>query len=296
MTGIDKGRSRQLKSCVGKLSLTKKQASRLGVPAYKRLSPLLETCCLLLSANESYQNAEADIETLTGVKVGHSTQHRRVQAQELSCPEAKQAISEVSIDGGKVRLRGHKGQESYWRDYKAVRLESFYYGGFFQDNLSLTDWVNSQRLTKPLFCLGDGHDGVWNLFEEIGCTDSRLEILDWYHLRENLYKVGGSLKRLKQAETNLWHGQVDEAITLFAHCRRKQADNFCAYLTKHRRRLINYQYFQEQLLSSIGSGAVESAVKQIDRRLKISGAQWKLENVSSMLQLRCAYLNGLLAA
>ena len=127
----------------------------------------METCCLLLSANESYQNAEPDIETLTGVKVGHSTQQRasrrlrkrRVQAHEWSCPEAKQAISEVSIDGGKVRLRGHTGQESYWRDYKAVRLQSFYYGGFFQDFLSLTDWVNSQRLTKPLFCLGDGHDG-----------------------------------------------------------------------------------------------------------------------------------------
>lgn len=117
MTGISKGRTRQLKSCVGRLSITKKQASRLGVPAYKRLSPVLETCCLLLSANESYQNAEADIETLTGVKVGHSTQHRRVQAHEWSLPQAKQAITEVSIDGGKVRLRGMKGQASYWRDY-----------------------------------------------------------------------------------------------------------------------------------------------------------------------------------
>ncbi len=65
---------------MGRLSITKKQASRLGVPPYKRLSPVLETCCLLLSANESYQNAEADIETLTGVKVGHSTQHRQVLA------------------------------------------------------------------------------------------------------------------------------------------------------------------------------------------------------------------------
>jgi len=111
-----------------------------------------------------------------------------------------------------VRLRGAKGQESYWRDYKAVRLQNLYYGGFFQDNLSLTDWVNSQGLTNPLFCLGDGHDGVWNLFEEIGSPASRLEILDWYHLRENLYKVGGSLKRLKQAEAKLWQGQVDEAI------------------------------------------------------------------------------------
>jgi hypothetical protein len=55
VTGISRGRTRQLKSCVGKLDITKKQASRLGVPAYKRLSPVLETCCLLLSANESYK-------------------------------------------------------------------------------------------------------------------------------------------------------------------------------------------------------------------------------------------------
>jgi hypothetical protein len=192
VTGINKGRSRRLKSCVGKLSLTKKQASRLGVPAYKRLSPLLEVCCLLLSANESYQDAEADIETLTGVKVGHSTQHRRVQTHEWFLPQAKQAISEVSIDGGKVRLRGEKGQASYWRDYKAVRLQNLYYGGFFQDNLSLTDWVNTQHLTNPLFCLGDGHDGVWNLFEEIGSPYSRQEILDWYHpLKKPLQGGGG---------------------------------------------------------------------------------------------------------
>ncbi len=164
--------------------------------------------------------------------------------------------------------------------------------------------MNSQRLTNPLFCLGDGHDGVWNLFEEIASPTSRQEILDWYHLRENLYKVGGYLKRLKQAEVKLWHGQVDEAIcasqqrfaiAYFVNSHRKQARNFCAYLAKHRHRLINYKDFQEQQLSAIGSGAVESAVKQIDRRLKISGAQWKLDNVPRILQLRCAYLNGLLA-
>lgn len=86
-----------------------------------------------------------------------------------------------------------------------------------------------------------GHDGVWNLFEEIGSPASRLDILDWYHLRENLYKVGGSLKRLKQAEAQLWQGQVDEAIASFTNCRSKQAYNFCAYLTKHRHRLVNYK-------------------------------------------------------
>jgi len=54
-----------------------------------------------------------------------------------------------------------------------------------------------------MYCIGDGHPGIWNLFQEIGVTEQRQEILDWYHLKENLYKAGGSLKRLKQAESLL---------------------------------------------------------------------------------------------
>lgn len=132
-----------------------------------------------ISANESYQNAEAELEALTGVKVGHSSLHRYVQRQDFAPTDAKQGVSEVGIDGGKVRLRGDEGQPSYWRDYKAVRLSGLYYGGFFQDNLALTDWVNAQALSHPLVCLGDGHDGIWNLFKQIGIPEQRQEILDW---------------------------------------------------------------------------------------------------------------------
>ena len=175
-----------------------------------------------------------------------------MQRQEFSRPQAKQVVSEVSIDGGKVRLRGESEKKSYWRDYKAVRLQGIYYSADFQDNLSLIDWINSQRLTTPLICLGDGHDGVWNLFREIGIPDQREEILDWYHLCENLYKVGGSLKRIKQAQDFLWQGKVDPTIDLFTDCRRKQAQNFCAYLDKHRSRIVNYGYYQTEQLCSIG--------------------------------------------
>lgn len=264
---------------------------------YSQLSPLFEKNCLLLSANESFQDGEKDIEALTGIKVSHSTLQRLVKRQEYELPQTKQGVSEVCIDGGKVRLRSQlKGVESYWRDYKAVRLQGIYYGAFFQDNLSLTDWINSQRLLNPLICLGDGHDGVWNLFQEIGDTLQRQEILDWYHLKENLYKVGGSLKRLKAAEAFLWQGRVQEASALFADLTKKPAQNFINYLKKHSQRLVNYQDFSLEGLCSIGSGAVESAVKLIGKRLKISGAQWKLENVPQMLSLRCAYLNGQLTA
>ena len=256
---------------------------------------MLEKCSNRLCANESYQNAEAELEALTGVRVGHSTLHRLVNRQEFQLPSARQAVPEVSLDGGKVRLRTPKGMECEWRDYKAVRKSCVYYGALFQEPQALVDWINSQRLIKPLVCLGDGHDGVWKLFREIVSAADRLEILDWYHLRENLYKVGGSLKRLHLAEDLLWKGQVDATIALFTNLRHKPAQNFCAYLHKHQHRIVNYAYYQAEQICSIGSGAVESAIKQIGIRLKLSGAQWCSENVSSMLQLRCAYLNGQLA-
>ena len=284
-----------MKSLVGSLRIHEAQAERLHLKPRTRLSGLLEKACLQLSAKESFQSAEADIEMLTGVAVGHSTQQRLVHRQTFELPEAKQPITEVSIDGGKVRLRDLKDSESAWRDYKAVRLGGIYYGGFFQDNLALIDSVRCQPLMHPVVCLGDGHDGVWNLFREIAPQQERYEILDWYHLKENLYKVGGSLKRLAQAEALLWQGKTDEAKVLISDCQRKQARNFEAYLDKHRTRIVNYAYFQAEQLCSIGSGAVESAVKQIDRRLQISGAKWNLESVNPMLRLRCAYLNCQLA-
>ena len=74
------------------------------------------------------------------------------------------------------------------------------YAAFFQDNSALLDLVNSQVLAKPLICLGDGHDGIWNLFREIGEKQERIEILDWYHLIENLYKVGGSFQRIEEVK------------------------------------------------------------------------------------------------
>ena len=124
---------------------------------------------------------------------------------------------------------------------------------------------------------------------------TRREILDWYHLIENLYKVGGSLKRLAKAKEFLWQGRVDPTLDLFKYGLKKTAQNFCKYLEKHRSRIVNYEQLSEDKICSIGSGAVESTVKQIDRRLKISGAQWLKKNVNQMLKLRCAYLNDLYA-
>ena len=148
----------------------------------------------------------------------------------------------------------------------------------------------------PIYCIGDGHPGIWNLFQEIGVNEQRQEILDWYHLKENLYKICGSLKRLKQAETLLWFGQVNEVINLFKELKRKGFKTFCNYLKFHRNQIVNYRYYKEESLIYIGSGKVESTIKRIGLRVKLSGAQWNIESVASIFSLRCAYLNGQFSA
>lgn len=230
-----------------------------------------------------------------GVKIGHSTHHRKVQSFESSPPDMKGKLSEVALDGGTIRIRGEAGEKSHWKEYKTARLQGIYYGAFFQDNESLINWINSQRMTDPVFCLGDGHDGIWNIVAEIGEKEQRIEILDWYHLMENLYKVEASKKQAEQIKAYLWTGQTQAALDYLTAENPCGGNSFKNYLLKHRSRIIDYRYFSWQGISSVGSGAVESAVKQIGHRVQITGAQWKSETVSHILQLRCDYLNGKLA-
>ena len=136
---------------------------------------------MLLVGNESFVNAERDLEILTGIKIPHSTQHRLANSYQL--PEAKiiNRAESLSVDGGTVRLRTPLGKQSEWKNYKAIKIHDRIGMAFFQDNESLLNWVNQQPLSRTVNCLGDGHDGVWNIVEQIGSKHQRREILDWYH-------------------------------------------------------------------------------------------------------------------
>jgi hypothetical protein len=264
----------------------------LNLNQNQRISPYLEKCCVRASANVSYENAARDVEYYTGMKVSPRTQQRIVHRYQFPEIATTEEIEEISLDGGKVRLRTEqKGESCIWRDYKAICVNQQQRKAWFAENEELIDWVNQQKLSEPLTCLGDGHSGIWSIIQQLNPDGEKREILDWYHLMENLNKVGGSKKRLKEAENLLWSGKVDETITLISGMKKKQAENFCNYLKNHKHRIINYGYYQEEQICSIGSGAVESTVKQIDRRLKISGAQWNQKNISQVLKHRCAYLN-----
>ena len=252
---------------------------------------MTELCCLRLAAVSSFEQASDDLKLLCGIRVSRSSVERTVERNPISAVESPEAVNEISLDGGMVRLRTPKGEPAEWKEYKAVRLNGDgSCSAWFKDNPALLRWTQTLVWASLVYCLGDGHCGVWSLFAQMTGIKEREEILDWFHLKENLHKVGGSLKRLHQAEALLWKGQVDEAIALFEGLQKDQARKFRNYLAEHRERLPNYDYYQREGIP-IGSGSVESLVKQIDQRLKITGASWKPERVPQMLALRCAYIN-----
>lgn len=137
-----------------------------------------------MSANESYERAEQDIEVLTGMSVCHSTHQRLVLHHDFGEVVVNNSVAAMSTDGGKVRLRTPEGQPCVWNDDKAIRLHEQATAAYFKDNAALMEWANKQPLATSFVGLGDGHDGIWNLFAGIGTSEQRQEILDWYHLVE----------------------------------------------------------------------------------------------------------------
>lgn len=120
--------------------------------AHTQLSPYLETCFVRVSANVSYQHASVDVEIFTGIKVAAKTQQRLVHRQEFDNQVVDEPVEELSVDGGKIRLRTLSGQPCIWRDYKAVSLHESCKGAFFQDNPDLINWVNNQPLAPVVTC------------------------------------------------------------------------------------------------------------------------------------------------
>lgn len=223
------------------------------------------------------------------------TQQRLEARHDFELPTSEVPVEQMSLDGGMIRLRTPLGEAAEWREYKALNLGEQHQGmAWFKDNEHLIEWANDLPLAPIVDCLGDGHDGVWGIYAQIGNDHQRHEILDWFHVMENLHQVSATPEALETARSFLWQGQVDAAMNVFEVSESEAARRFCGYLERHRDRIPNYRYYQEEGWP-IGSGDVESWVKQINQRTKIPGAAWNAERVPQVLAHRCAYLNGRLS-
>ena len=131
------GKTRKIKTIIGEIKIGRKQAKKLGLEEKVAISPNLKKCCLRACAKTSYQQAEEDLREFMGIKVGHSTLHRLVERVELPLSQTQIVSEGVSLDGGKICLRGANKEGGQWRDYKLVSLHDNICEAFFQDSQAL---------------------------------------------------------------------------------------------------------------------------------------------------------------
>jgi hypothetical protein len=148
----------------------------------------------------------------------------------------------------------------------------------------------------------DGAWWIWNLANE-HFSASR-QVVDWYHAKQHLYTVANALfgqdtveahTWVKQKETPLYQGHARRLAIEFrelANTQRRSAKILrqeANYFENHQRRMQYLETREDGF--PIGSGMVESGIKQFRSRLAGPGMHWKRENAERILPLRAVILS-----
>ena len=255
-----------------------------------------------------------------------------VYEQELhqsACDEADEiAIIPLRLYGGRVQTRAAKGEAQPWRELKVGawyqargeapkspdgewRIQAYdigYYADIcpaedFGEIFWATGVARAAEHATELIMIGDGARWIWDLVD-LHFPDA-IQIIDWFHAREYLMPVAKQAFNNKSQQIQweaemrdaLWQGQLD---TVIATCQSlvhpdlppedDLAQRAVTYYTNNRHRM-NYPRYRAQGYQ-IGSGTIESAVKQIaSQRLKVSGARWNVDSARSVAKARATFLS-----
>ncbi len=225
----------------------------------------------------------------------------------------------VSLDGGKVHIRGED-----WKEFKvgtvfevvavpewdrqtgewveAVHGVNMAYRAVLGtvDEFAPALWALAVEKQVPqaaeVSVTADGADWIWNLAEDL-FPDS-VQIVDWYHATgylagaaEALYpNEAAAAQRWQQARRDdLYLGQTHKIIEPLE---RAGLTTQAEYFRRHTRRMhASRQEFHEQDYP-IGSGTVESGIKRFKHRLSGPGMRWSRPAAERMLVLRAAVMSG----
>lgn len=253
-------------------------------------------------------------------------QREQVSVERVVLPEMRHDHDQrkgVSLDGGMVNIRGEGWRElkvgavfdihlKWERNPQTRELEKMPHA----EHIHYTAVLGSKELFTPALwalavthhvptakeraVVGDGALWVWNVAEDV-CPDAR-QIVDWFHARQHLsdaanllYPQDKDAKRraqwLKTYTNHLYMGRIHK---IMASLRQRGCADLVLYFERHQRRM-QYLEFREEGFP-IGSGTVESGVKQFKQRLAGAGMRWNPRNADLMLTIRAAVLSNQFAA
>jgi hypothetical protein len=139
----------------------------------------------------------------------------------------------------------------------------------------------------------DGAAGIWNLVADY--FPASVQIVDWFHACQHLAQAANVLFEndpapatacLLAMQSPLFEGQVWQIIQALD---KAALSELALYFKTHLRRM-RYQEFRENGYP-IGSGTVESGVKQFKARLTGPGMRWSRPAAERMFVLRAAVLD-----
>ena len=255
-----------------------------------------------------------------GKRLEQHVEHQRQQVslELVKLPDAVHDHDQrkgVTMDGGMVNIRGEG-----WRELKvgaifditqrlerdphthlltehAHAVQSHYTAAFGgKAAFAAAFWALAVEQAIPTAkdsCVcGDGAAWIWNIADEYFPLSR--QIVDWFHAVQHLAQAATTLYPDEPAKRQRWFklqrdrlylGQIEAVITSFEAAGLTREGG---YFREHLRRM-QYLEFREEGFP-IGSGTVESGVKQFKQRLAGPGMRWEAPAADRMVILCAAVL------
>lgn len=157
---------------------------------------------------------------------------------------------------------------------------------------------------KPLICLMDGEEPLWSAKDE--WLKHAVEILDYFHALEHLWKMGGTFLEGTKLNAFVEHharmfleGKVDYAVrnlrrlikTFDLHGEAKdEMRRGIGYFRRNRTRMRYDEYLAKGY--PIGSGVAEGTCRNLVKdRMELTGMRWAHRSAQAMIYMRALYLS-----
>lgn len=300
--------------------------SQINLPE-RTYSYLLERFSMGVALNESYDESKKYIQELFGkekkVDSSKSGELIIVSADGKGIPIKSEKKSESKKRLGRGEKNGNKKmalvgtvynvEPQYDLDHRDFKVTNKKVWAFLEDKertMELLRDVNSRTqgnsFTNEIVFVADGERGLWNLRKEY--FPEAIEILDWYHMSEYLWKAvyvfypEGSRESkdwITEMEGKMLEGRVTDVIkgirvritkNKIKGKKLETLQKVIKYFSNNKERMKYNEYIKNGY--PIGSGNVESACRHLVKdRMEKTGMRWKYKGAQAILSIRATYIN-----